>query len=111
VRVTDEFKNQHKGKQMSKHKNGIQESAGVLVDDTRELLAATAECAEEKVMAARERISDALESARGTYVTMQKKAVQSAKAADKAIRANPYQSLGIALSAGLVIGFLFARRK
>jgi ElaB/YqjD/DUF883 family membrane-anchored ribosome-binding protein len=96
---------------MSKHKNGIQENAGILVDDTRALLAATAECAEEKVMAARERISDALESAKGTYASLQKTAVQSAKNADKAIRANPYQSLGIALGAGLLIGFLAARRK
>lgn len=95
---------------MSKHKNGIQESAGILVDDTRALLTATAECAEEKVMAARERISDVLDQAKDTYVAVQKSAVNSAKAADKAIRANPYQALGIAFGVGVIAGFLMRRR-
>jgi ElaB/YqjD/DUF883 family membrane-anchored ribosome-binding protein len=95
---------------MSKHKNGIQESAGILVDDTRALLAATAECAEEKVMAAREHISDVLDSAKDTYGVVQKRAVQSVKSADKAIRANPYQALGIALGVGVIVGFLVRRR-
>jgi ElaB/YqjD/DUF883 family membrane-anchored ribosome-binding protein len=95
---------------MSKHKNGVRESAGILVDDTRALLTATAECGEEAVMAARERITDALDQVKDTYVSVQKSAVQGAKAADKAIRAKPYQALGIAFGAGVLLGFLFRRR-
>jgi ElaB/YqjD/DUF883 family membrane-anchored ribosome-binding protein len=101
---------------MRKHKNGdhdhgIQESAGILVDDTRALLSATAECAEEGVMAARERISDALDSAKETYISVQKDVVRRAKAADKVIRAKPYQAIGVALGVGALIGFLFGRRR
>ena len=95
---------------MSKHKNGVRESAGILVEDTRALLEATAECGEEAVMAARERISDALDSARDTYVSVQKSAMQSAKATDKVIRNNPYQALGIAVGAGVLLGLLLRRR-
>jgi len=96
---------------MSKHKNGVQETAGILVDDTRALLAATAECAEDTVIAARERVSDVLDKAKGTYMAVQKSAVRGAKAADKAIRAKPYQALGIALGVGMIVGFLIRRRK
>jgi ElaB/YqjD/DUF883 family membrane-anchored ribosome-binding protein len=96
---------------MRKHKNGIHEGAGVLVEDTRALLSATAECAEEKVMAARERITDALEAAKDTYTIAQKNVVQGAKAADKAIRAKPYQALGVAVGVGALLGFWFGRRK
>jgi ElaB/YqjD/DUF883 family membrane-anchored ribosome-binding protein len=95
---------------MSKHKNGVRESAGILVDDTRALLAATEECGEEAVMAARERIADALDQAKDTYVAVQKRAVRSARAADEVIRSNPYQSLGIAFGTGLLLGLLFRRR-
>lgn len=95
---------------MRKHKNGIRESAGILVDDTRALLAATAECGEEAVMAARERIADALDHVKDGYVAVQKSAMQGARATDEAIRANPYQSVGIAFGAGLIFGLLFRRR-
>ena len=40
----------------------------------------------------------------------EEKAVERAKAADKAIRAHPYQTIGIAFAVGLLVGFL-ARRK
>ena len=95
---------------MSKHKNGVRESAGILVDDTRELLAATAECGEEAVIAARERIADALDQAKDAYIAVQKGATQSVRSADKAIRTNPYQALGVAFGAGLILGWLVRRR-
>jgi ElaB/YqjD/DUF883 family membrane-anchored ribosome-binding protein len=95
---------------MSKHKNGVQESAGILVEDTKALLTATRECAEENVLAARERISDALEGVKDTYVSVQKSALKSAKAADKAIRAKPYHALGIAFCVGAIAGWMFRRR-
>jgi ElaB/YqjD/DUF883 family membrane-anchored ribosome-binding protein len=110
--VVSEFINGQtiKENKMSKHKNGIQESAGILVDDTRALLAATAECAEDTVIAARERVSDALDKAKDTYVAVQKSAAQGVKAADKAIRAKPYQAVGIAFGVGVLLEFLVRRR-
>ncbi len=43
------------------------------------------------------------------YAGARKKVVAGAKYTDEAIRANPYQSLAIALGAGLLIGVLVGR--
>jgi ElaB/YqjD/DUF883 family membrane-anchored ribosome-binding protein len=53
--------------------------------------------------AAQERLGEFYEGAR-------KKVVAGAKCTDEAIRANPYQSLAIALGAGLLVGVLLGRR-
>ena len=44
-----------------------------------------------------------------TFDRFQDGAVRSAKATDKAIRENPYQSLGIAFGVGLLLGCLCKR--
>jgi len=75
------------------------------------LLAATTDIAGEKMMAARERLAGALDSAKDTYAQVQKKAIQGAKAADKVVRSHPYQTIGIAFGVGALAGFLWSRRK
>jgi len=44
------------------------------------------------------------------YTDARKKVVDGAKHTDKAIRANPYQSMAIAAGVGMVIGLLVGRR-
>jgi ElaB/YqjD/DUF883 family membrane-anchored ribosome-binding protein len=85
--------------------------AGQLVEDAEELLAATAHIAEAKVLAARERLSAALESGREMLDDLKDKAVAGAKATDETIRENPYQSIGVALGAGILLGLFLGRRK
>ena len=58
----------------------------------------------------RMRLSSAIESAKATYHRLEEKAVAGAKATDKAIRAHPYESLGIAFGTGLLVGVLVGRR-
>jgi ElaB/YqjD/DUF883 family membrane-anchored ribosome-binding protein len=53
--------------------------------------------------AAQERLADAYDGAR-------KKVVDGARSTDAAIRANPYQSLAIALGVGVLLGVLVGRR-
>ncbi len=53
------------------------------------------------------RLSNAMGTAR---TRVQEGTVASAKATDRAIREHPYQSLGIAFAAGVLIGCLIARR-
>lgn len=96
---------------MHKHRNGIKENLGDLVEDTHALLAATADVAGDKVKAARERVASALEAARETYEEAQKSAVAGAKATDRVIRDHPYQSIAIAFSAGALLGLLLGRRR
>jgi len=90
--------------------HGIKESAQNIAEDTRNLLAATADVAEEKVVEARNRLSAALAAAKDTYVAVQKKAVEGAKATDKVIHEKPYHAMGVAFGIGALVGYLIARR-
>ena len=58
----------------------------------------------------RMRLSSAIESAKATYRRLEEKAVAGAKATDKAIRAHPYESLGVAFGMGLLVGVLVGRK-
>ena len=79
-------------------------------ENSQNLLDSAADAAGEKVEEARNRLASAMEAARETYSRMQDKAVQGAKATDKAIRENPYQAIGIAFGVGALVGFLLSRR-
>jgi ElaB/YqjD/DUF883 family membrane-anchored ribosome-binding protein len=95
---------------MNNETDRIKSSVNAITDDTKALLAATADVAEEKVVRARNRLSAALAAAKDTYVDLQEKTVEGAKAADKVIRDNPYQAIGIAFTVGAILGFLLNRR-
>jgi len=82
-----------------------------LVEDAQALLTATAHVAEEKVIEARERLTAAIEKGKEALQAVQERAVAGAKATDAAIRENPYKTMGIALGVGMVVGFLWARRR
>ncbi len=81
-----------------------------VVHDGEELLKAGAQDLSEKSLAARERLAAALQVAKETRARLQDRAVEGAKAADKMIRENPYQSVGIAFGIGVLIGILINRR-
>jgi ElaB/YqjD/DUF883 family membrane-anchored ribosome-binding protein len=51
-----------------------------------------------------------LEEVKGMIQRAQEKAVDRAKAADKVIRDNPYQTIGLAFGLGLLIGVLIRRK-
>ena len=92
------------------HSAEATQEMGGIADGAKELLDATSEMAEGKVVAARERLSAALERGREAWSVVQDRAVRGAKATDKAIRDNPYQALGIAFGVGALLGFLLTRR-
>ena len=78
--------------------------------DAEDLMKATADQAGEKVAELRNRLAQALESAKVTCQRLEEKTVEAAKATDRAIREHPYQSLGVAFGLGVLIGVLVARR-
>ena len=86
----------------------------VVVADAEELLRATASQAGEKVSAARERIQASLATAKVKLTEAERalleKSKLAAKAADEYVRENPWQAVGIAAVAGLVLGILISRR-
>ena len=81
-----------------------------LAEDARALMAATADVAGEKVRQARNRLAAALDSAKEIAGRVRNKVVEGAQAADKTVRDNPYQAIGIAFGVGALIGYLVARR-
>ncbi|HKE45581.1 MAG TPA: DUF883 family protein [Steroidobacteraceae bacterium] len=85
-----------------------------VVKDAEELLKATAGVAGEKVSAARERAEASVRSARERMSNVQDEVVahtrEAAEQADAYVRRNPWQAIGVAALAGLVIGLLASRR-
>jgi ElaB/YqjD/DUF883 family membrane-anchored ribosome-binding protein len=85
-----------------------------LAHDSEELLKATAGDVSEKAREARARLSAALERTKSTIADLQQQAMagvkEAAKKTDAVIREHPYESIGIALGVGLLIGLLVARK-
>jgi ElaB/YqjD/DUF883 family membrane-anchored ribosome-binding protein len=94
---------------MEKQNKAVSEALSALAEDARVLLAATSDVAGEKVSEARRRLAVALENGKDIYGRVREKAVVGAKAADEAVRENPYQAIGIAFGIGAIAGFLIAR--
>ena len=84
---------------------------GTLAEDARALVAATSDVAGEKVGEARKRLAAALGNGKEVYGRVRDKAVDGAKATDRAVREHPYQALGIAFAIGALIGFFAVRRR
>lgn len=82
----------------------------VLSRDAEAVLHATAGQAGEKMAEVRQKLAHALESAKTTCHKFEERAIAGCKAADKTIRAHPYESIGVAFGVGLLIGVLVARR-
>ena len=78
--------------------------------DAEDLMKATAKPSRRKLAELRNRLSQALESAKQTCQRLEEKTVEAAKATDRVIRERPYQSLGVAFGLGVLIGVLVARR-
>jgi ElaB/YqjD/DUF883 family membrane-anchored ribosome-binding protein len=78
--------------------------------DAKALLAATANMAEEKVVQARERLAEALEQGKDTWLRAQHEALEGARSVDQKVRSHPYQALGMALGVGAILGAWLARR-
>jgi ElaB/YqjD/DUF883 family membrane-anchored ribosome-binding protein len=82
------------------------EDLGTLSRDAEAMLHATSGQTGEKLTEIRGRLAATLESAKATCRRLEEKAVAGAKAADKTIREHPYESIGV----GLLIGVLVGRR-
>lgn len=93
------------------NENPVAPEAGRIMEDAENLISATANIAEAKVVSARNRLSAALESGREMLSAVQDKAIAGAKATDETIREYPYYAMGAALGVGVLVGFLLGRRR
>src|SRR5580700_10677205 len=81
-----------------------------LAHDAEALLKATADDASDHAREARARLVSALETARESIEQVEEKVIAGAKVADRTIREHPYESIGIALGVGLLLGVLVSRK-
>ena len=88
----------------------LRNDEGTLAEDARELIAATAHVAEEKVVEARKRLGIALDGGKKILGRVRDKTVEGARAADKTVHEHPYEAIGIAFGVGALIGCLLTRR-
>ncbi|MFM7102921.1 MAG: YqjD family protein [Verrucomicrobiota bacterium] len=97
------------------HTERIAQDLRVLIRDTEDLLSATTDQAGEKAREVRQRLQAALANARESCRSMESKALdkarEAAREADQAIRTHPYQSIGVALGVGVLVGLLLNRQR
>lgn len=82
-----------------------------LSSDAEDLVKAAGSDVSEATREARRRIASTLASARESCCELQEKARNGARATDKLIRHNPYQTAGIAFGLGLLLGVLATARR
>ena len=86
----------------------------VVVADAEALLHETANQGGEKMAEVRARVTESLRVAKARLADAQAELVARAKAAAKAtdeyVHENPWQAIGVAAGAGLVVGYLIGRR-
>lgn len=108
-----------------KHRNGsdssvtaetpeqIIEHIGRLMDEAEAMLSGPASEATEavtsKLSSIKDRLSAAQDKLADVYGRARKQVVAGAKYADNTIRDHPYQSIGIALGVGVLVGYLIRR--
>jgi ElaB/YqjD/DUF883 family membrane-anchored ribosome-binding protein len=81
-----------------------------VVRNSEELLQQTANAVGDRAKKVRERLSETLEAAKRTCRGLEEKTREEARVTDKVIREHPYESIGIALGVGLLIGVLVTRK-
>jgi len=96
---------------MKQQTQTLRDDLGMLAEDARTLMSATADVAGQKAEEARRRLSAALDRAKETCGRVRDKMVDKGKVLDQNVRQYPYEAIGIGLAVGLMIGCLLARKR
>jgi ElaB/YqjD/DUF883 family membrane-anchored ribosome-binding protein len=95
-------------------KNKLAVDFNTVIEDTEELLQATASQASEKVVAARARVQESIRAAKQKIDATQDRAVEKAKASvaatDDYVHSHPWPLIGAAAAVGALLGMLITRR-
>lgn len=91
--------------------DALRHDLSTLSEDAEALLEATKEIVDDKVKAARERLTASIERSHEIYNGLQEKAIKGAKYADEAVHEHPYQTAIVALGVGVILGLVCCRRK
>jgi ElaB/YqjD/DUF883 family membrane-anchored ribosome-binding protein len=89
--------------------NQLAENLHSVTQDAENFVRETGSGLSEKARDARARLAASLAAARAGLSKINEKAIEGAKATDRVIRANPYQSIGVAFGVGVLLGVLITR--
>jgi ElaB/YqjD/DUF883 family membrane-anchored ribosome-binding protein len=92
-----------------KQKNGASHLDGV-IDGAEALLAATADVGEGKIVDLRTQLQADLESARAQLAKLETGIKDRANAVDEFVHDNPWQAIGVAAVAGVLVGAMAFRK-
>ena len=92
-----------------KQKNGASHLSGV-IDGAEALVAATADIGEEKIGDLRSTLKADLEAAREQLEKLESKLMERATGVDEFVHENPWQCIGAAAVAGVLVGAIAFRR-
>jgi ElaB/YqjD/DUF883 family membrane-anchored ribosome-binding protein len=85
-----------------------------MIDETDQFLKAAASSGDEAFDTVRGKLAEQLRQMQGQLDDLEQvglaRARQAARVADQTVHAHPYGAMGIAAAAGLLVGFLAARR-
>ena len=102
------------GSEVERITKATKENLRSLITDMEELLKATVNQTGERIAAVRAKAEESLKITKARLAEQEAavmaKTRDAAKSAEDYVRANPWQSVGIAAVAGLVLGILAARR-
>lgn len=96
---------------MNRNLNSIVQQLSTLTQDARDLIAATADSAEDNVRIARKRLSSAVNSGGEVLERVRDDARDKARCAGQTVCDNPGISLAIVVAIGALITLLLTRRR
>jgi ElaB/YqjD/DUF883 family membrane-anchored ribosome-binding protein len=96
--------------QFNRAKGKIADDLRMIVSDGEELLKAAASASGDGFTAARARFAESVMSAKARLSDGSQLVVKKAKRANDYVHGNPWPAIGVAAAAGILIGFLAAKR-
>lgn len=93
-----------------KTREQLAEELRALTKDAEALIGSSGDELLQQTEAIQQKLKSAMELLSVGYENFGEQAKAGMKAADKVIRRNPYAAIGVALGAGLLIGFLVKRK-
>jgi ElaB/YqjD/DUF883 family membrane-anchored ribosome-binding protein len=101
---------EHRAGEFNRAKGKMADDLKMMVSDGEELLKAAANASGEGFTAARARFAEKVVSARARLADLSQPVVEKARRADGYVHASPWTAIGVAVAAGMLIGFLAAKR-
>ena len=96
--------------EFNRAKGKMADDLRMIVSDGEDLLKAAANAPGEAFTAARAKFAEQVMSAKAKFADASQPVIEKAGQADDYVRGNPWTAIGVAAAAGILIGFLAAKR-